>query len=188
MCVLGAVILVPQASLSAQWFPDGPRSAAAEQLASQLREQKLAPNALSPDEFTARVRALIDAMATNIETLGVEGLKREAPVFVDIKMPPSDRPLLQLLNTYAMCTLPLHLELAVDDDQRLYVMVGEMAVMVVSAFLRHEYLESGGTDQEIKVAMTSERILALSNDVQVKQELRDHVSMTCAGPLAQITQ
>lgn len=186
--VLVALTLLLASSVNAQrsWFPESARQGASRALSERLKEADVVPEGQSDVQVMEKALGFVDATLEKVEALGEDGLSTGAPRFQRFELPNFGDATLQMLASYSVCTLPLHLELAETDEERFYVAVGEIAVVVVSAFLRDVYLRSGGTDAGLRQALDSEVMRKLSYDIQVESDLRDHAGEQCAEPMGRI--
>jgi hypothetical protein len=123
-----------------------------------------------------------------LEAAGVETVVARAPVFERFRLPATDERFMRTIAAYGVCSLPLHEELAADDRERFYVAFGEIAVIVLSAYLRDAYLAEGGTDEALKTYLTSEEMEKLAYDVQADEGLRAYVNEQCGEPLGAVVQ
>jgi hypothetical protein len=133
-------------------------------------------------------RTGIEQMMARLEAVGADAVVAGAPGFESIELPVTDERFERSIAAYGVCSLPLHQELAADDRERFYVAFGEIAVIVISAFLRDAYLAEGGTDEALKLYLTSEQMEELSYEVQADEGLRTHVNERCAEPLGVLMQ
>lgn len=179
--LVSALVAFPAAA--DDWLPSNVRDGLAAHLVDELR-------VLEPDEAKRPVgaRKMVDRFASVLEGWGNEATLEKAPVFERIELPPTDDATLRAIASYALCTLPLHKELAADEREELYVAMGEVIVVVVSAYLRDVYLEAGGTDQGLKDYLDSEAMNDLSYRVQASDDLRAYVNEVCGPTLTAFLQ
>ena len=100
-----------------------------------------------------------------------------------IELPPTENRYLKAFAAYGLCTLPLHQELAVNAQEKFYVAFGEVAVVMITAYLRSGYLAEGGTEEALKAYLTQEEFVQMGDDIQLKEERRAHVNERCAPAL-----
>jgi len=172
------------APLSAQtaWLPEDTRVAAAQSFADQLKAIDFEPH-LSDPARAVGARKGIDKLATVIDQWGVDGVLERTPVFPQIPLPATSNPLVASLTSFGVCSLPLHLELATTQGEKIYVITAEFSVGLLSAFLRHQFLEAGGTDEALRDFLTSGSMNSVSLDIQASEELRAYVNEQCAPTL-----
>ena len=70
------------------------------------------------------------------------------------------------------------------SDYRLYVLLGEVQVVLVSAALRQGMLDAGGTDQQLAELLRTKEMDEVSYEIQVSEDLRAHVNERCAPSLS----
>ena len=167
------------------WLPTAAEEGLARQLVEGFAKANVAANA-SEDERLQAARKGIGLIAQRLETMGVDGVLDAAPSFEGLDLPRTGSRVVDAIAAFGTCSLPLHFELAADDGERLYVAIGEVAVVVISAFLRHGYLSQGGSDEDLARLLNTEEFAAFSLKVQQDPDLRAKVNSACAGPLGML--
>jgi hypothetical protein len=178
------VLLLAAASARCErdWLPGPVEDGLARQLVEGFAKANVATGASEQERLDAAHKG-IDLIAQRLETMGVDGVLKAAPLLEDLQIPRTGSTLVDAIASFGTCALPLHFELAADDGERLYVAIGEVAVIVISAFLRHEYLREGASDEDLARLLNTEEFAEFSLGVQRDTELRGKVNAACAGPL-----
>lgn len=175
-------LLAASAALAAtDWFPPQFEEGATRQLAARLVEVGVAEGK-TEEERIEWSRGFVDHVVDRLETWGFEGVLERAPDLAEIEFPPTEDPILAAIASYGACSLPLHPELVEAREEKVFVAMGEIAVVIVSAFLRHQALADGASDAEMAVYLASEEMNQVSYDIQVEEELRNYVLAQC-GPM-----
>ena len=181
-----ALLLFPVAVLAEwEWLPPVGEEALAQQLVAGFAKANIAVDATEEERFAA-ARKGVGQIAGRLETMGVDGLLSSVPSFEGLAVPRTGSEIVDAIAAFGTCSLPLHFELAADDGERFYVAIGEVAVVVVSAFLRHAYLAKGGTDEDLARLLNTEEFAQFSLKVQQEEDLRTLVNSACAGPLGML--
>ena len=167
------------------WLPAPAEEGLANQLVEGFAKANIAINA-SDEERLEAARKGIGLIAQRLEAMGLDGVLSAAPNFEQMELPGTGSKVVDAIAAFGTCSLPLHFELAADDGERLYVAIGEVAVIVISAFLRHEYLSQGNTDEDLARLLDTEEFAAFSLKVQQEEGLRSQVNSACAGPLGML--
>lgn len=183
--VFGLLLTASSADGQREWLPEPAVEALAEQLVEGFGRANVAPEATEEERMRA-ARNGIGQIAQRLETMGVEGVLGVAPVFEGLEVPRTGAPIVDAIAAFGTCSLPLHFELAADDGERLYVAVGEVAVVVISAYLRTAFLRQGGSDEDLARLLDTEEFSEFSTKVQQEEELRARVNSACAGPLGML--
>lgn len=169
------------------WLPAAAEDGLTQQLVAGFAKANVAVEA-SDEERVDAARKGIGRIAERLETMGVDGVLSAVPTFEGLEIPPTGSKIVDAIASFGTCSLPLHFELAADDGERLYVALGEVTVILVSAFLRHEYLRQGGSDEDLARLLNTEEFAAFSLQVQQEEDLRASVNSACAGPLGMLMQ
>jgi hypothetical protein len=178
--LLATLLLVTPALAQVPWLPPELESSAAAALVARLGEAGIAPPGSDEERMQGALKVLRDLTAT-IDRWGLEGVVQRAPEFPQIDHPEFADPIVATVAGYGFCSLPLHPELVTTRDEKLTVVLGEYAVMMVSAFLRHRFLADGGTDEDLRALLATDEMNQLSYDIQVDEAKRNYVLAQC-GP------
>lgn len=163
------------------WFPPRFEVGAASQLVARVAEIGVEGTGTDEERVT-RARGMIRDLATRIDDWGLDGVLELAPELAEIDLPEIEDRTVVAIARYGICSLPLHPELVTTDNERMFIALGEMSVAVVSTFLRHRFIEAGGTDEQLAALLETERMNQLSYDIQEDAERRNYVAAEC-GPM-----
>lgn len=179
---LALLLLLSGTPVSAQveWLPPQYEEGAARALVERLEEIGVEMS-LGEEERLEGARAMIRDLGVRIDGWGLEGTLDLAPELAGVDIPPIENRIVAAIAAYGVCALPLHPELVETNDEKLAVALGEISVVVVSAFLRQRFLDAGGTDQQLAEQLNTETMNQLSYDIQVSEEQRNYVAAEC-GP------
>lgn len=182
--VMSTVMVLVAATAHGEWdwLPPSVEEGLARQLALGFVKANVATNATEEERLDA-ARQGVGLIAERLEEFGLETVLASVPSFEGLELPKTGSEIVDAIAAFGTCSLPLHFELAADDAERLYVAIGEVAVIVQSAFLRHAYLARGGSDGDLARFLNTEEFALFSLRVQQDPDLRAAVSMACAEPL-----
>lgn len=180
--VLIPLLLLASATLAAtDWFPQQFEEGATRQLADRLVEVGVAEGKTEGERLEWS-QGFVGHVVERVDGWGLEGVLERAPTLAEVDFPPTDDRILAAIAAYGACSLPLHPELVETREEKVFVAMGEISVVIVSAFLRHESLAAGRSDEEMAAYLASEAMNQLSYDIQVEEEPRNYVMAQC-GPM-----
>lgn len=179
--LLPLLLLAGPALAATDWFPPEFEQGATRQLAERLVDVGVAEGR-SEAERLDWSREFVGHVVGRIDGWGADGVLARTPDLPEVGLPPTEEPILAAIAAYGACSLPLHPELVDTREEKVFVAMGEISVVIVSAFLRHRYLAAGGSDEEMAAYLASEAMNQLSYDIQVEEAKRDYVVARC-GPM-----
>ncbi len=179
-CALLLALTCTASFAQSDWFPPFVRANAAAAMLQRFDEVGVQLEG-SPDQRQQQAQSMLQQLADRLDEWGTEGIYSHAPSLPDAGLPSFDDPILSAITAYGACSLPLHPELVTTTNEKTFVVVGETAVGIVSAFLRNEYLNAGGTDPQLKDALDTAEMNQAALKIQVEEPLRNYVAAQC-GP------
>lgn len=175
------------------WLPSEVRSAMAREMAAKVTAADT-EGRVTEEQALEGGRAGVEGLVVKVESLGVDGLARLAPTFPELNVPKSGSPLLDAIALYGVCSFPMDAMYADDSprdgafDQRVYASFMSMSVVIVSAYLRSQYLTAGITDEQAKAFLASDAMGAMAYRIKSRVELLQHAMNRCAGPLSTLME
>jgi hypothetical protein len=166
---------------AADWFPAQFEEGAARQFIGRLAEIGVEVPGTEEEKLAKGIGRIQDLVA-RVDGWNADGVVGRAPALDEIDLPKFDDRIVRALAVYGICALPLHPELVETTDELVYVASGEIGVAVLAAFLRHQFLAAGGTDQDLAGLLNTDAMNKLSYDIQVSEEQRNYVAAEC-GPM-----
>jgi hypothetical protein len=180
LLMLATSILLVSASLPAQseWFPPDRTEKAAHQMLQRLTQAGVElPN--SEEDQLERARTLIGKLVTLIDTWGLEGVIRNTPSLEKIDLPDLGNPIIASMAVFGACSMPLEPNLVNTAEEKSVVVLGEMSVVVLSAFLKYQYLAAGGTEEELAETLGSAEMNRLFYEIQATEDTRNYIAVQC---------
>lgn len=175
------LLLALPAAAQTAWFPPEFEQGATRQLSDRLVEVGVAEGKTEEERLEWSGR-FVDHVVARVDAWGLRGVLARALDLAEVDFPPTEDEILSAIVSYGACSLPLHPELVETREEKVFVAMGEIAVVIVSAFLRHQSLAAGRSDEEMAAYLASEAMNQLSYDVQVEEGLRNYVVAQC-GPM-----
>lgn len=175
----GALLLVTVCNAAdSPWMtPEAERNATAA-LLSRMASLNLPMEGSEQEQFSSAL-AVIRGMTQRIDDWGLPAILSDAPRFLEATAPTLPSPLGQAIAAYGACGVSLYPELARDQQEKFFMVGGEFSVFLISGFLRHHYLQQGGTDEALRMELTSPAMEQYSKQVQADQNLIGQVLETC---------
>lgn len=179
--LLAISLLLVSSSIRAQseWFPPDLSERAAHQMLTRLTQAGVElPN--SDEDQLQRSRALIAKLVTRIDAWGLEGVTLNTPHLEKIEMPEFGNPIIASMAIFGACSMPLEPNLVNTAEEKSVVVLGEMSIVVLSAFLKDRFLAGGGTEQELADALSSDAMNRLFYEIQATEDTRNYIATECA--------
>lgn len=178
---LSAILLQSSTSFAqTDWISQDRQEALARQLIERFKQVGIElPNAA--DDQLERGRTLIQKLVTRVDAWGLEGLIDNAPELAKIEMPEFDDRVITALAVYGACSIPLRPDLVNTASEKSVVVLGQMSVAIISAFLTHQHLASGGTEKELAETLSNSEMDRLFYEIQSIEDTRNYIAMEC-GP------
>jgi hypothetical protein len=166
-------------------LPPAVEDGAARQLATRLDEAGFGGS----DEAQSldRARQIVDGVATQIETMGEEGVLENAPTFPELELPSASQRHLDAMAGYQMCNVVLFLQHAErdqrDENSRVTAAVGLTSIMLAVVSLRHPFLAEGHEQAEIEAFLTGPAMNPPFERIQQDPAVREAVEDQCTPAL-----
>jgi len=188
---LSAMVLAAVPALGAPpaarevWLPPAVEDGAARQLAARMGE--IGFGGLDEAQALDGARQTVDAMATQIETMGEEGVLENAPTFPGLELPRAGQRHLDAMAGYQMCNVVLFLQHAErdqrDENSRVTAVVGLTSIMLAVVSLRHPFLAEGHEQAEIEAFLTGPAMNPPFERIQQDPTVREAVEDQCTPAL-----
>jgi len=180
------------------WLPPQIEVSLTQQLANRMKHFGLGP-ANDDQKLLAGARAMIRAIAADLDARGEDGIEKLAPDFSGFELPQSGQRELDLMVRYNVCNLALYmqsLDPAFQDDvnAKLTSVLGLTAVTMVIGYLRDPFVHAGNDAAQIEAHLTDPNLQPIFDRIQKEPEIRASVEKTCQpvittlleGPLNQV--
>ena len=178
---LSAILLLSSPTFAqTDWISVDRQEALARQLIERFKQVGIELPSAADDQL-ARGRTLIQKLVSRVDAWGLEGLVGNAPELAKIALPEFDDRIISALAIYGACSIPLRADLVNTASEKSVVVLGEMSVAIISAFLTHQYLASGGTEEELAEALSSTEMDRLFYEIQSIDDTRNYIATEC-GP------
>jgi len=179
----GLTLSPPMVASDSDWLPEPVRDAVAQELIQRMQPIETGPE-IDPEERFAAARRGVDDIVERLDSWGLDGLLDRSPDISALDFPPTRKAIPAAIGRWGACSLGLYEELAENDEQLFYIALSNVSVMMVSAYFRHAYLEDSGTDDELKVYLTSNAFAAIEAQMAENPDLRGEVNEQCGPALS----
>lgn len=167
------------------WLPPAVQDGAASQLAARMDEAGF--GGADEAQILKGARQTVDAIATQIETMGEEGVLENAPTFPGLELPSAGQRHLDAMAGYQMCNVVLFLQHAErdqrDENARVTAAMGLTSFTLAVVSLRHPFLAEGHEQAEIEAFLTSPAMNPASERIQQDPAVREAVEGRCTPAL-----
>ena len=183
LVALAAWLVVSPVLARTDWFPPKAAEEAAAQMIERFTQAGIElPN--SDEDKLERARATIGKLVARVDAWGLKGIVENAPALAKIDLPEFDNRIISTIAVYGVCSMPLEADLVDTAEEKSVVVLGEMSVAIISAYLRYQYLARGGTETDLADALRSEEMNRLFYEIQSTEDTRNYIAMEC-GPTFQ---
>jgi hypothetical protein len=179
------------ASAQTDWLSSELLDALVEDLAGRLRAVDPQGEVVA-DDGVAMARSGIAGTVARIEAAGVEGILASAPDFPALELPSAGEPHLDAIVHWGLCAFPAQAAYADSStgdgmlQRRLTAAAMTTTVALVNSFLRHEYLEAGTTDDDLRSFYARPEIMSVIGALQTDGELILETMKRCLEPLDEL--
>lgn len=192
LAVLALCAAAAPAAAELAWLPPPVQDAVARDLAAELAALP-SSRRISDAERLDAARVAVAQTASRIDRWGVEGIFERSPevarfVELGLDMPPIEDPRVAAIAAYGVCSLPLDPAAARSDGAVVEDALWGVSIALVAAYLRHDFLGAGGTDELLERDLASDRMNALSRRVVVDERLKAAVRQRCVDVYAALTE
>jgi hypothetical protein len=173
------------------WLSSEVLNALVEDLAARLRAVDPQGDVVA-DDGVAMARSGIAGTVARIESAGVEGILATAPHFPGLELPSAGEPHLDAIVHWGLCAFPAqaaYVDSSAGDgtlQRRLTAAAMTTTVALVNSFLRHEYLEAGTTDDDLRSLYARPEIASVVRALQTDGELLLETMERCLEPLDEL--
>lgn len=182
---LGAVLLGRgAASAEESWLPPSGADAVAAMLAERMKTIGLGGQA-SEEELRGVSRQSVDALAARLASWGEKSVLEHAPALPQLALPQARQPHLDATARYLMCAGAyevLHMRGAFaksDRGEQIKAAMAGPSLSVTLLYVRHRYLQVGGTDAKMEAFGTDPRMEAPVARIQDDTTVLDSVYKEC---------
>jgi len=172
---------LPASSQTLEWLPEATQGRAAQDLSRRLGKTGFL-DGKSDEEVLHGARRMVGGIHAKLNELGPQGVFEATTPLPSFPMPEIDDPVLTALARLGFCKFPLDIitgDESTEPDQRFAATLSAFWTDMTLSFLRAHYFASGGMEEEIKAALTSEPLNRISAKVQTDQQAAQTAASEC---------
>lgn len=179
LVAVSTFLIVSPVLAQTDWFPPEAAEDAASQMIERFTNAGIElPN--SEEDKLERARATIGKLVTRVDAWGLKGVVENAPTLAKIELPKFNSRIISAIAIYGMCSMPLDPDLVDTAEEKSVVVLGEITVTIISAYLRHQYLARGGTEEALAESLSSESMNRLFYEIQSVEDTRNYIATECS--------
>lgn len=188
-----AIVLAQAATgqIPQNWLPTHVQENAAKEFANKVSALGIGKDK-SEEEMLIGGRKMVGDIRSRLESLGRDGVIALAPEIPSYPFPSPADPILAAMSKFALCRFPV--EVVAKDEtlvgqesrQRFASTIYLFVLDLTNLYLRMQYYAQGGTEPEIKTALTGEPLDGIAATIQTDTAASQTVMNECAPQLGEL--